>query len=38
MSLPTTINKKFAAYAHYVRSGERGTEAAPTSSERFVLE
>jgi len=29
-----TDNKKVAACAHFVRSGERGTEAAPATSER----
>jgi len=28
-------NKKIAAFAHFVRSGERGTEAAPATSERY---
>ena len=30
-----TVNNKVAAYAHYVRSGERGTEAAPATSGRY---
>lgn len=31
---PTPANNKVAACAHVVRSGERGTEAAPATSER----
>jgi hypothetical protein len=29
-------NKKVAAYARSTRSGERGTEAAPATSERYA--
>ena len=33
---PTPYNKKVAAFAHVVRFGERGTEAAPATSERYL--
>jgi len=32
----TRENKKVAASARFTRSGERGTEAAPATSERYV--
>ena len=32
---PTSDNKKVAACAHFVRSGERDTEPAPATSERY---
>ena len=31
----TAHNKKVAAFARFTRSGERGTEAAPATSERY---